>query len=94
MRLKTSPTLLRDETISLIFMKYIASDESRMSRFCGLTGIDHAGLVNQLADSSFQAFLLDYALGDESLLMAFCAEAGIRPQDVQTARRMLPGAIE
>lgn len=91
MRLKHATKASTESGIPLLFIRYLAADDDRLSRFCGLTGLDREGLVKQLSEPSFQGFLLDYALEDESLLLAFCADTDLQPQDVILARRALPG---
>lgn len=80
--------------VAFRFMAFLAADESRLERFCALSGMLENGLREALPNPEFQGFLLDYALQDESLLLAFAAEQDIDPAAIATARRKLPGATE
>jgi hypothetical protein len=80
--------------IALNFMAFLAKDESRLQRFCALTGSTPQDLRAHLARPDFQAMALDYGLQDESLLLAFAAEADIDPLRIVAARRHLPGFTE
>ncbi len=79
-------------TITLNLIAYIASDDDRLERFIGLSGISLADLQSGAANPEFQGFVLEYALQDESLIIDFAAFSGLKPESLQRARFALPGA--
>ena len=78
--------------IALNLIAYIASDEDRLERFLGLSGISLNDLQSSAASPEFQGFILDYALQDESLIIAFAESCSMKPETLQRARFALPGA--
>ena len=80
--------------IALNFIIFLANDQSRLERFCNLTGYTPDILRQNLASPDFLAMALDFALQDESLLLEYASHAALAPQDVAAARRQLPGYAE
>lgn len=78
--------------IAVSGLQFIAGDESQLSRFIALTGIDPAEM-RQMADSSvFMVAILDFFMGDEPTLLSFAASCGLDPVDIPKARMALEPA--
>ena len=79
--------------LSLNFVRFLALDGERFTRFQQLTGLDQDSVMNQLKsqDENFLGQILDYALSDESLLLEFAAGEGLDPTMIALARSKLPG---
>ncbi len=80
--------------IALNFIRYLANDDDRLSRFCTLTGLTPGDLKDSIGSADFQAMALDYALQNEELLLEFSALEKLNPQDIVATRRQLPGFAE
>jgi hypothetical protein len=68
---------------------FLSSDNSRMGRFLGLTGLEPDELRRSARSPWFMTAVLDHLMSDESLLLVFCAENGVDPALVAPARRTL-----
>ncbi len=77
------------EALALAALEFLGQDEERIGRFFGLSGLDPGSLRKAAAEPGFLPGLLDYVAGDESLLLAFAHEAGIAPEQIGEARRLL-----
>jgi Protein of unknown function (DUF3572) len=88
-------TLNRDGAteLALNFVRFLALDGERFTRFQQLTGLDQDTVMNQLKsrDENFLGQIMDYALSDESLLLEFAASEGLDPTVIAMARSKLPG---
>ncbi len=94
-KLPISPELAAE--MGLNFVRFLASDDERFSRFQQLTGLDLDSIKSLMVadDRTFLGQVLDYGLSDESLLLEFAAGEGLDPQSVVFARAKLPGgAVE
>ena len=77
------------EILALQALGWLAGDETRMSRFLALSGLDPATL-RSVADSRDTArAVMDFLLSDEELLLDFCEIAQIRPKDFPAYRARL-----
>ena len=83
----------RAELIAAQALQFLASDEDRLARFVGLTGIDGAAIRDHITESVFLAGVLDYLLADESLLLEWVETSGLAPEDPGLARMALADAI-
>ena len=72
-------------------LAYLADEPEALGRFLALAGIGPAMLRSAATDPAFLTGVLDYFMSDEPLLVAFAAKAGIRPERVAIARRVLGG---
>lgn len=81
------------EAIALNALRFLASDEQRLSRFLAMTGMAPGDMRSAAEDPVFLGGILDYLLSDESLLLSFTAEEGISPELPAAARRKLPGTM-
>ena len=85
------------DAAAIIAMKsviFLASDAERLERFCGLSGMLEQDLKQNLTVPQFQGFVLDYLLQDETLLVEFAAVEQLRPEQIMSVRRKLPGFSE
>jgi hypothetical protein len=79
------------ETLALQALAFLASDEDRLERFLGLTGIEPGSLRGLAHDPAGLGAVLDYLLGWEPLLLEFAAAEDLPPERIAQARRKLPG---
>ncbi|MBI2718896.1 MAG: DUF3572 domain-containing protein [Rhizobiales bacterium] len=77
------------DVIALKVLTFLASDEARIERFLGLTGIAPQEIRAAAAEPWFLKAVLDYLLGDESLLLVFAGEEEIDPAAIGRAARQL-----
>jgi hypothetical protein len=77
------------ETIALKGLAFLSGDETRLTRFLGLTGLEPGQLRQEIQSPWFLAAVLDHLLSDESLLLVFCAENEVEPELVAPARRLI-----
>lgn len=88
--------LTRDdaEEVALKALRFLAEDEARLSRFLTLTGLSPAELRANAGEAQVLAGVLNHLLEDESLLFVFTSNAGIAPEQVGDAHRLLTGNSE
>ena len=79
------------ERIAIAALGHVASNETLMTRFLSVTGIDPGGIRAAAADPGFLAGVLDFLLGHEPDAVAFAAEHSLPPEDVLRARAVLAG---
>lgn len=88
-----SPTMSGDEAerIAIAALGHVAADETLMSRFLSITGIEPGDIRAAAADPGFLAGVLDFLLGHEPDAVAFATEHSLAPEDVLRARAVLTG---
>jgi Protein of unknown function (DUF3572) len=79
------------EDLAIQALNFLATEPQRLSRFLALSGLAPDSIRAAAAESGFLAGVLAHLGQDESLLVAFAAEAGVKPADVDRARRLLAG---
>jgi hypothetical protein len=79
------------EDLAIQALNFLATEPQRLSRFLALSGLAPESIRAAAAESGFLAGVLAHLGQDESLLVAFAAEAGVKPADVDRARRLLAG---
>lgn len=79
------------ERIAIAALGHVAADETLMTRFLSVTGIDPGQIRAAAADPGFLAGVLDFLLGHEPDAVAFAAEHSLPPEDVLRARTVLAG---
>lgn len=79
------------QTIALLALGYIVSDEKALGTLLTQTGIDGADLKAQATDPVFQAGVLDFLTRYEDLLIGFEEQTGTHPDDVTRALHALGG---
>jgi Protein of unknown function (DUF3572) len=77
------------EALALAALEFLARDEERIGRFFSLSGLDPGSLRKAAAEPGFLPGVLDHLATDETLLLAFAGEAGIAPEQIGEARRLL-----
>ncbi|MBH62913.1 MAG: hypothetical protein CL569_10805 [Alphaproteobacteria bacterium] len=80
------------ETFALQALAYFVSDEGILRGFLGQTGASVDDLRSGAGNPEFLAGVLDFLLEQDQRLMAFCEQAGVTPEQAQSARAALPGA--
>ena len=81
--------------VAISGLQFIAGDESQLSRFVALTGIDPSEMREMADSSSFLVAILEFFMGDEPTLLAFAASCGLDPGDIPRARHALdPAAFD
>jgi hypothetical protein len=79
------------EALAIQALNFLATEPQRLSRFLALSGLAPESIRAAAAESGFLAGVLAHVGEDETLLVAFAAEAGVKPADVDRARRLLAG---
>jgi len=77
--------------LAIVALGYIASDPEQLSRFLALTGIDPGAIRAAANEPGFLAGVLGYISGNERTLVAFAAHAGVAPDEVEKAKKLLAG---
>ena len=80
------------EVIALKALSFLAGDEGRLGHFMDLTGLSPQAIREHAADPAFLAGVLDHLCADQTLLFLFAESAGLTPENIDRARRSLPGA--
>ncbi|MBS7698245.1 MULTISPECIES: DUF3572 domain-containing protein [unclassified Chelatococcus] len=79
------------EEIALQALGFLASDEERLERFLGITGLTPGTIRESASQPGFLAAVLDYLASDEALLLTFAANHRLDPQVISNARQKLAG---
>ena len=79
------------ESLAIQALNFMAREPERLGRFLALSGIGPESIRAAAAESGFLAGVLAHLGEDEALLVAFAAEAGVKPAEVDRARRLLAG---
>jgi chromosome segregation ATPase len=77
------------EALALAALNFLSSDEDRIARFLSLSGLDPGTLRKAASETGFLPAIIDYLAGDEALVLAFAEEAGMAPERIGEARRLL-----
>ena len=77
------------ESLAVQALGFLAGDPERLARFLALTGIGPDRIRAAAASPGFLAGVLDHVASEDALVTAFAAEAGIKPEEVERARRIL-----
>jgi Protein of unknown function (DUF3572) len=89
--MQTRDSMRRDaaESLAVQALSFLAGEPERLARFLALTGIGPDRIRAAAASPGFLAGVLDHVASEDTLVTAFAAEAGIKPEDVEKARRLL-----
>ncbi len=79
------------ESLAIQALNFLAEDPARLARFLALSGLDPGSIRSAAAESGFLAGVLEHLGSDEALLVAFATDAGVKPAEVDQARRILAG---
>ena len=77
--------------LAIVALGFVASDPEQLSRFLALTGIDPGSIRAAAEEPGFLAGVLGYISGHEGTLVAFAVHAGVAPEEIEKARRLLAG---
>ena len=77
------------ESLAVQALSFLAGEPERLARFLALTGIGPDRIRAAAASPGFLTGVLDHLASDDALVTAFAAEAGIKPEEVEQARRTL-----
>jgi hypothetical protein len=90
---KRTITPINAQDLAINFVRFLAQDDDRLTRFLQLTGIDLESVKTQLVarDAGFLASVIEYAMSDESLLLQYCAEVDAKPEVFARAQYALSG---
>jgi hypothetical protein len=80
------------QVIALKVLAFLAREEGRFGRFLNVTGLSIEAIRSQAAAPAFLAGVLDHLRSDQTLLFLFAEADGISPEQIDQARRALPGA--
>jgi len=78
-------------TIALKILQFLVSDENRVQALLMTTGLSPEDLRRGASDPAFLAGIVDYLLTDDRMIIAFAAEEGLKPENIVSVRRSLPG---
>lgn len=84
------PNIEAAETIAIQALGYIASDQTLLDRFVGVTGIEPQHMRRAAGEPGFLAGVLQFMLAHEPTLLAFSEATGVPPASVAAARQALP----
>jgi hypothetical protein len=89
--MQTRDSMRRDaaESLAVQALSFLAGEPERLARFLVLTGIGLDRIRAAAANPGFLAGVLDHVASEDALVTAFAAEAGIKPEEVDKARRLL-----
>ncbi len=79
------------ETLALLALAHVVSDEALLPRFLALSGVAPGELRGRAQDPVLLGALLDFLLAHEPDLIAFAAAYELPPTAIAAARRALPG---
>lgn len=79
------------EALAIQALSFIAEDSERLTRFFGVTGLDPAGIRDQIGSPGFLAGVLGYLASDEKLASEFIAHAACAPDELFRAHTALGG---
>jgi hypothetical protein len=80
------------EILAIKALTFLAQSPDDIDRFVTLSGVAPGDLRERAGDPEILAAVLDFILTDDSRIEAACESLGVDPQDLQAARRALPGA--
>lgn len=81
--------LVSCEEFVILAVAFLSSEETRLSRFLSLTGLNPADVPQLLSQKEFQIAILDHFAADEALLLCFAEAQNIPPGFINEARRVL-----
>jgi len=82
----------RAEALAVEALGFLGRSPVRLVRFRDSSGMRPDTLRAAAQSPDFLAGLMDYVAQDEDLLLAFADEAGVKPESVMQARRLLSPA--
>lgn len=80
------------ETMALSALGWLAAEEQRWQHYLSATGASAESVAHAAREPELLAAVIDFLLTEDSLVLGFAADAGVKPEAVLRARRLLPGA--
>ena len=77
------------ETLAVQVLTYLAADESRLTCFFALTGLDPSTIRAAAESPGFLSAVLDHVTGDEALLVNLAKTIGVEPERIMVAQELL-----
>ncbi len=77
------------ETLALQILAFLAEDRRRLERFLALTGLRAEALQTNAGETETLLAVTQHLLDDESLLLVFASQAGVAPEHIAEAHRLL-----
>ena len=79
------------ETLALKVLHFVLADEVLQNRFVAISGMSPEHFKNAVHNNEFLGGVFDFLLGNEADVLRFCKEYQVDPNQLQIARRLLPG---
>ena len=79
------------EALAIQAFAFLAEEPERLGRFLSLTGLGPQDLMDGLGRPEVLAAVVGCLRGGESLLLVFSAQAGVAPEQLILAERLLGG---
>lgn len=86
-----APTIEGAQTLALQAVALILADEDLLPRFLAVSGCAGEQLRERITEPDFLGAVLDFVLEQDETVHLLAAAAGMAPEAVMQARRMLPG---
>jgi hypothetical protein len=77
------------ESLAVQALSFLAGEPERLARFLALTGIGPDRIRTAASTPGFLAGVLDHVASEDALVTAFATQAGVKPAEVERARRIL-----
>lgn len=79
------------ESLAVEAFGWLASDDDALTRFMGLSGMAPEDLRHAASNPGFLAAVLDFVAAEDATVLAFASHAGVKPERIITAQRILNG---
>ena len=86
-----APSVEKASEMAVSALSFIAQDPESIGLFMDQAGLDPQDLRAASATPGFLAAVLEFLCAQEPQLMAFAANAGVTPEAVDMARKVLAG---
>ena len=86
-----APSVEKASEIAVSALSFIAQDLENVGLFMDQVGLDPQDLRAASATPGFLAAVLEFLCAQEPQLMAFAANAGLTPEAIDMARKVLSG---
>ena len=88
-RFNARMSLADAETLALQILAFLAEYRRRLERFLALTGMRPEALQTKAGETDTLLAVTQHLLDDESLLLVFASQAGVAPEHIDEAHRLL-----
>jgi hypothetical protein len=86
---KAAMSLEEAEALAMSALQFLACEPERIGRFLALSGLGPADIRAGAETPDFQQAVLAHLLEDESALLVFATQAGVKPEKIAEAERLL-----